>query len=156
MKIKIQRRKGGKPSQSHRITRRIFFLVTILVLGSGFGGYFLLRSHAPLPELFRKHVVDKVERFPPEPPQNIPERQPETPTGLQVAVIIDDLGFNEPSARMVLTLPIPLTVSVLPFYPASRNVAELAHQAGKEVLLHLPMEPQGYPDYARPGDGVCS
>lgn len=55
---------------------------------------------------------------------------------------------------MVLSLKIPLTVSVLPFYSFSKKSAEWARQAGKEVLLHIPMEPVSNPVETRPGKGV--
>jgi hypothetical protein len=36
-------------------------------------------------------------------------------------------------------------VAVLPYQEFSRESAEIAHGRGKEVMLHLPMEPKGYP-----------
>jgi hypothetical protein len=35
----------------------------------------------------------------------------------------------------------PVTVAILPFQEYSREVAELAHRHGKEVIIHMPMEP---------------
>lgn len=123
------------------------------VLALGFAGYFFLRLTAPAPELIREHVTDPHPSPKPAPP---PTPQPEkTNQPVQrVAIIIDDLGFNAESSELVLSLGIPLTVSVLPFYPFSREAAERSREEGKEVLLHLPMEPQGYPDLAHPGNGV--
>ena len=48
---------------------------------------------------------------------------------------------------------LPLTFSILPFTPYSKTLAGEAHRRGKEVILHLPMEPHGYPK-VRPGEGV--
>jgi polysaccharide deacetylase 2 family uncharacterized protein YibQ len=61
-------------------------------------------------------------------------------TGL-VAIVIDDLGQDIKQAKEVLALPGNITIAVLPGLAKSRNIAELAGQAGREVLLHLPMEP---------------
>jgi polysaccharide deacetylase 2 family uncharacterized protein YibQ len=58
-----------------------------------------------------------------------------------VAIVIDDLGQDVKQAREVLALPGKVTFSVLPGLVQSKKVAELAGQAGREVLLHLPMEP---------------
>lgn len=58
-----------------------------------------------------------------------------------VAIVIDDLGQDVKQAKEVLALPGKVTVAVLPGLAQSRSVAELAGQAGREVLLHLPMEP---------------
>lgn len=44
-----------------------------------------------------------------------------------------------------LNLQLNLTVAVLPNVPHARAVAELAHANGREVLLHIPMEPRDYP-----------
>lgn len=70
----------------------------------------------------------------------VPARQ-----GGRVAIIIDDLGRGEASVRQLLKIGQPLTFAILPGEPRSAEVARLAHAAGREVLLHLPMEPQGYP-----------
>jgi polysaccharide deacetylase 2 family uncharacterized protein YibQ len=43
------------------------------------------------------------------------------------------------------SLPIPFSVAVLPYQEYSHESAEIAHRLGKEVMLHLPMEPIGYP-----------
>lgn len=44
-------------------------------------------------------------------------------------------------ARQFASLPFPITMSVLPFLAHSDSIAKLVHQKGKEVILHLPMEP---------------
>ncbi len=58
-----------------------------------------------------------------------------------VAIVIDDLGQDVKQAKEVLALPGKVTLAVLPGLAHSTNIAELAGQAGREVLLHLPMEP---------------
>jgi polysaccharide deacetylase 2 family uncharacterized protein YibQ len=57
-----------------------------------------------------------------------------------VAIVIDDLGQDLKPAREILSLPAMVTVAVMPGFPQSRKVAELAKQNNREVLLHLPME----------------
>ncbi len=60
----------------------------------------------------------------------------------RAAIVIDDLGQNLQAARQLLKLPYPLTFSVLPRLPHSQETAAEAHGAGREVMLHLPMEPE--------------
>jgi len=58
-----------------------------------------------------------------------------------VAIVIDDLGQDVKQAKEVLALPGQVTLAVLPGLAQSTTIAALAGQAGREVLLHLPMEP---------------
>ncbi len=68
------------------------------------------------------------------------------------AIIIDDAGFNLDLVRRLAGLGRPLTLAVLPSGPVTRESAETAHAAGLEVMLHLPLEPNG--QSARPGAGT--
>jgi polysaccharide deacetylase 2 family uncharacterized protein YibQ len=61
---------------------------------------------------------------------------------LHAAIIIDDLGENLEAARQLLALPYSLTFSVLPHLRDSAETALEARRAGREVMLHLPMEPE--------------
>ncbi|HEY0703991.1 MAG TPA: divergent polysaccharide deacetylase family protein [Candidatus Acidoferrales bacterium] len=58
----------------------------------------------------------------------------------ELAIIIDDMGYDRSAADAVIALPFPLTVSVLPHLPVSSEIAEEAFRRGDEVLLHLPMQ----------------
>jgi len=69
----------------------------------------------------------------------------------RVAVIVDDLGYGGLATDLLLTLDEPLTVSVLPQLPASEREAHRARDAGFEVILHLPMEPEEN-DIPQPGE----
>ncbi len=59
----------------------------------------------------------------------------------RAAIVMDDLGRDLGSARVLLSLHAPLTFSVMPGQRDSRQLAEAAHRAGVEVMLHLPMQP---------------
>ena len=94
------------------------------------------------------------------PPSPKPGRLPGEPavpkTGLlpRIAIVIDDLGGEENSiSRELLTWDIPITFSILPFVPHAKRLASEAHQKGREIILHVPMEPHGYPR-TNPGKGV--
>ncbi len=65
----------------------------------------------------------------------------------RVAIIIDDLGYHLGNGERAIDLPGPVAMSVLPGAPQARTLARQAHAAGKEVLLHLPL--QAYDDDAR-------
>lgn len=71
----------------------------------------------------------------------------------KVAIIIDDIGYDLRPVEEILKLEVPVTLSILPLCPYSKEAAERAHHAGNEVMLHLPMEPADYPA-KNPGDGA--
>jgi hypothetical protein len=89
----------------------------------------------------------------PEEPATPPVAEEAPPAGPRVAIVFDDLGGQIAPVERLLATGEALTFSVLPFLAHSQEVATLAHEAGREVLLHLPMEPQGYPQ-ADPGEGA--
>jgi polysaccharide deacetylase 2 family uncharacterized protein YibQ len=70
---------------------------------------------------------------------------PAIPAGPLVAIIMDDLGRSTSTANQLIALPQQVTFAILPDEPQAVQVAELAYSAGREVMLHAPMEPQGYP-----------
>jgi polysaccharide deacetylase 2 family uncharacterized protein YibQ len=65
----------------------------------------------------------------------------------QIAIIIDDLGYHLANGRRAIDLPGPISFSFLPDGPRARVLAERAHERGKDILLHLPL--QAYRDDAR-------
>lgn len=70
----------------------------------------------------------------------------------RVAIIIDDFGNKMRGTDEMLSLPVKITVAVMPFLPTSVSDARRAHERGFDVLLHLPMEPRhGKPEWLGPG-----
>ena len=67
--------------------------------------------------------------------------------------MIDDLGNELAPARRIASWPRPVAGAVLPGLRWSADSARELARGGHEVLLHLPMEPEGYPR-TRPGPGV--
>lgn len=57
-----------------------------------------------------------------------------------IAIIIDDIGNNFSVGKQVINSKLPITCSILPARPHSIELARLANQNGKEVMLHLPMQ----------------
>lgn len=71
----------------------------------------------------------------------------------KVAIIIDDLGYDQQIAEKFLELDAVFTFSILPFSTFQKKIAHRAHDKGFEVMLHLPMEPMEYPA-VNPGPGA--
>lgn len=59
----------------------------------------------------------------------------------RVAIIIDDLGNSLRAIDSICNLSYPVTVSILPHSLFALETAQIAHQHGLEILLHLPLEP---------------
>ncbi len=75
------------------------------------------------------------------------------PRHLKVAILIDDIGQDLKPLDELLRLDAPIAFSVLPFCSHSVRAARRIHEAGREVLLHLPMEPLDHPE-RNPGKGA--
>jgi polysaccharide deacetylase 2 family uncharacterized protein YibQ len=60
----------------------------------------------------------------------------------RIAIIIDDLGADWNAAESLSKFPQRVTFSILPDRKFTRETAELAQASGKEVMIHLPMEPE--------------
>ena len=78
---------------------------------------------------------------------------PLRPPRPRIAIVVDDLGPDKRIAEELLRLDAPLTFSILPLQRHSRRIAQQAHAQGREVILHLPMEPRGFP-LKDPGKGA--
>jgi polysaccharide deacetylase 2 family uncharacterized protein YibQ len=82
---------------------------------------------------------------------------PKEPAGLpRFALVIDDLGYAAPElVTRLCAQSVAFDVAVLPYQEFSHASAEIAYERGKEVMLHLPMEPLGYPGPGKdPGPGA--
>ena len=77
---------------------------------------------------------------------------PANTTG-KLAIIIDDLGHSTGVLRKLVELNYALTFSILPNLENTSQTAEIIHDKNYEMLLHLPMQPIGWPAI-NPGPGA--
>ena len=71
----------------------------------------------------------------------------------RLVIVIDDVGANLNAAKELLALDFPVTLAIWPKSAHAKACAELAHSAGREVMVHQPMEPVSYPRN-KPGPGA--
>jgi len=71
--------------------------------------------------------------------------------GPKLAIVIDDVGENQALLKGLVTLDLPLTFAVWPNASFTRNSVELLSRKRRDILVHFPMEPMGYPT-VNPGD----
>ncbi|MCF8105233.1 MAG: divergent polysaccharide deacetylase family protein [Desulfohalobiaceae bacterium] len=71
----------------------------------------------------------------------------------RLALIIDDIGESIEQARKLYGLfGSAVTLSILPDCTHTRNIARFGAENGLELMLHVPMEPEEYPEM-NPGPG---
>jgi len=125
-------------------------------------------NEAMLARLYEEQVTDEVAL--PRLPSAAPERQgsyalpfadvqePSRPLAWQryavpvaasgarpmIAIVIDDLGLNRPGTRRTIALPGPLTLAFMTYAEGLGRMTAAARAAGHELMLHVPMEPQGH------------
>ena len=77
---------------------------------------------------------------------------PELPSKGKLIFVFDDAGHNLEQLQYFLDLPFPCTIAVLPKLPNSRETARRIRAAGKELILHQPMQAVNL--NIDPGDGA--
>ncbi len=139
---KVKKAENGSPLL--RSLLGLFILVTIVV--STFVTVHYLfppeetpgKNNFPQFEIFTEETYDYREPND-RPPSGTPSKLPE------IALIIDDVGYNKRIAGEFASLEKNFTFSVLPNSPHRRIIAKEAHKKGLEIMLHIPMEPMEYP-----------
>jgi len=82
------------------------------------------------------------------PPKSSPEessfRQPHPSEQPVIALVVDDFGpaWDQQLVDGFVNLPFEITISIIPGNRTSIKVAKEATRAGKEVFIHLPLEPE--------------
>lgn len=139
------------------------FIIAVLLLIVGVESYFLYQSNEQVREVFVRTSKQPVpvKKTPPKkqpadqsaftpvitdepdiaqaPATVVPKRVPSGKKAY-VAFVIDDWGYSTKNCQYLREIKNPVTVAVLPNLPHSGDVMQCAHEANKEIMLHLPME----------------
>lgn len=129
--------KKANPATKLSVSRRrdriyfrptVLFLLLTLILSAAFSS--AISTAAPLE------------------PQLLPPQEPHK----KAAIVIDDFGNQMQGTEDMMELPVPFTAAIMPFLPTTKRDAELAHSHGRDVIIHLPMEPvKGKRSWLGPG-----
>jgi uncharacterized protein len=132
-------------------------LAVVLALALFAALLYVVRTEQPAREVKKHHAGERRRDRPRPAPQPLPRQKETAPErGIStrtIAIVIDDLGYDLSPVEELLGIDAPITFSVLPHLRHSVDTAVAAHRAGREVLLHLPMEPRAYPAQM-PGKGA--
>ncbi|MCP4040571.1 MAG: divergent polysaccharide deacetylase family protein [Gammaproteobacteria bacterium] len=58
-----------------------------------------------------------------------------------ISIIIDDIGYGLRAGLRAVNLPGEISYSFLPHTPFVHRLATMAHSKGRDIILHVPMEP---------------
>ncbi len=152
-------------------------ILLVVVAATGLIAHFLLKkpdrpeTAVPKPAAVAKKPPVVYEVYPKKIPSKPPIRKKAAPTPSRttkarpsatpsppvtrpkVAIIIDDIGYDQGLAEAFMDLDVPLTFSVLPESPFLAPITRQLKKKGYEIMLHLPMEPNEYPN-VDPGPGA--
>ncbi len=135
-----------------KLSKKLFTAtIALLIILSIAGIIYVSQFEEEAPEVKEPEIVTKKTVVP---KIGKPKPMPATELSLrEVAIIIDDMGYDLNAVKKLLKIDANLTFAILPFQPYSRQASEMLHKAKREILLHLPMEPVSYPR-EKPGEGA--
>lgn len=61
-----------------------------------------------------------------------------------LAIVIDDVGYHSKEDTMVFAMPTSISVAIIPSAPYAKQRNEQAKQQGRDILIHLPMQPKSH------------
>ncbi len=132
-------RKRGRPGA---VWRAAFFVVAAGALAAGVF-YFRRRESAPQGPAPASRARPAAPR--PEPrPSDVPSDFESVERGAAgvVALVLDDLGYDEHALETLAHWEAPLAVAVIPGAPHAERAVSLAREKRWDLLVHLPMEPE--------------
>jgi len=115
-----------------------------------------ISPHSGLMEKNGRPVLYEVFEETVPPPAPGPGSRPAAESGdglAEIALIIDDIGYDQEMAMALHALEPNISFSVLPWSPHGRAIAAKLGERGAQIMLHLPMEPVQYPE-VDPGPGA--
>ena len=144
-KSRSSRNKTRKKNSARRSPGLLWPIIALGITGSIVAFLYLL----PLP---LRLLFEEFNSAPPVFRPSEPSRPKSTTSMPSVAILIDDMGYNLPIDNQFLELEAPLSFSFLPTAPYTPKLAKKAKDLGKDVLIHLPLEPVN--TAIDPGPGV--
>lgn len=63
----------------------------------------------------------------------------------RLAIIIDDMGSSMSEARSLAAIEVPLTFAIIPGLRSDKQVAAFAASNKIDTMIHIPMQPKGWP-----------
>ena len=140
-----------------RLFKRLFSALVIFLIVVSIAGIIYVLQFKEEPSVIKepkKETKQKEPRKAVTPKKEKEKSLSPKPVSLrQVAIIIDDIGYDLKPVKELLKINADLTFAILPFCTHTREAAEMFHRAHRETLLHLPMEPVSYPR-EKPGNGA--
>lgn len=133
------KKKGNRKKNNGR---RVTFILIPIFLALSLAFFYILKTASPGKKPGRQVVRISI------PKEKIPEEGAGFRSSAQLALIIDDGGYNMENFKEMLGIGKPITYAILPFTPHAREAALLAYRDGSEVMLHLPMEPKNGEQYS--------
>jgi uncharacterized protein len=140
-----------------RLFKRLFSALVIFLIVVSIAGIIYVLQFKEKPSVIKEPKKETKQK---EPRKAVtPKKEKAKPLSLkpvplrQVAIIIDDIGNDLNPVKELLKINADLTFAILPLCTHTREAAEMFHQAHRETLLHLPMEPVSYP-HEKPGQGA--
>lgn len=128
----------------------IALLSLIVFVQSLFLIYFISRSHrvasmadqretGPSVLLKEKEVALKLVE-----PKVEPKEEKKLPVKCigKIVLVLDDWGYNLKNKDFITTNNYHVSISILPFKAYSARIAKLAYDKNKDVIIHVPMEPE--------------
>ncbi|NOX25655.1 MAG: divergent polysaccharide deacetylase family protein [Deltaproteobacteria bacterium] len=129
----------NNPRQRPWLTASLLGLLLIITLAAAFYFIFLRAGYTtgPVRPVYQYNQPHASTRL------IIPVSQ-KRPFIAKIAIVIDDIGNQKKLAEEIMALDLNLSFSILPYRPFSKILARKAVSLGRDVLLHLPMEPQDH------------
>ena len=110
-------------------------------------------AHDAAPEVSPKpeqlHSTEKIA-----PPRKSQPYVPQAGGTGKLAIIIDDMGTSLQEARSLAGIGVPLTFSIIPELKHYREVASFAAANGVDIMIHIPMQPKGWPERRLEANGL--
>lgn len=146
-------KKPGKKKGGNDNGKLVYIFIIIIISLAGLL-YFIGvdNKEAPKPITKRQEPQQREKPIIAIKPATLPQQKQGITYSSRLAVIIDDIGHNRRFIDLI-ELEVPITLAIIPFTPHSHEAAMKGRSAGVEVILHLPMEPKGYPAL-NPGKGA--